>query len=127
MTIKKALLTLPLAFVLSGCIIVSGDHESDWDDNNSSSWKAQQKENRANITRLSLGQDRPQVLSQMGEPNFTEAFTSADGSNYQVLFYRTHHEHGDGQTTKDETTALVFKNDKLIGWGDDALQRLNRN
>ncbi|MCP3674247.1 MAG: DUF3192 domain-containing protein [Gammaproteobacteria bacterium] len=126
MTIKKVLLALPLTLALSGCIIVSGDHEGDWDNNNSN-WKAVQKENLSNITKLSLGQSRSQVLSQMGDPNITEAFTNASGSNYQVLFYRTNHEHSDGQTTKDETTPLVFENDKLIGWGQDALQRLNRN
>lgn len=127
MTIKKVLLTLPLALALSGCVVAIGDHEGDWDDNKSSSWKAEQNKNRTNITKLTLGQNRSEVLSQMGEPNITEAFTSSNGASYQVLFYRTHHEHGDGQTTKDETTALVFENDKLIGWGEDALQRLNKN
>ncbi|MEX2498222.1 MAG: DUF3192 domain-containing protein [Wenzhouxiangellaceae bacterium] len=27
---------------------------------------------------------------------------------------------GDGETTRDETTPLVFANDELIGWGEMA-------
>jgi len=125
MTIKKVLLTLPLAMALSGCIIVAGDHEGEWDDDNSTTnWKQQQNKNRANMTKLQLGQDRNEIVSQMGDPNFTEAFKGENGASYQVLYYRTHREHGDGDTTKDETTAVVFENDKLIGWGNDALQRI---
>jgi hypothetical protein len=41
-----------------------------------------------------------------------------------VLFYRTHRRDGDGVTTKDECTPLVFKNGLLIGWGDAAYQAL---
>jgi outer membrane protein assembly factor BamE (lipoprotein component of BamABCDE complex) len=120
---KKMLLILPLAITLSGCVIVAGD--GDWDDNvNTSNWRAEQNKNRSNITKLSLGQSRTEVLANMGEPSFTEAFRDANDVPYQVLYYRTHREHGDGQTTKDETTALVFENDSLVGWGNDALQRI---
>lgn len=123
MTIKKILLTIPLAMSISGCVIVAGD--GDWhDDDDSSNWQSEQRDNRQNMTKLSLGQDRSDVLAQMGDPTFTEAFKSEDGTPYQILFYRTHREHGDGETTKDETTAVVFENDKLIGWGNDALQRI---
>jgi hypothetical protein len=47
-----------------------------------------------------------------------------DGATYQVLYYRTHRTHSDGETTKDETTPLVFKDSALIGWGMDALARV---
>jgi hypothetical protein len=123
MSIKKALLILPLSLALSGCVIVA---DGDWDDDDytSSNWKAEQKQNRESISNLSLGQERSEIVSLMGAATFTEAFTGENGSGYQILFYRTQREHGDGDTTKDETTPLVFENDKLIGWGNDALQRI---
>jgi len=31
---------------------------------------------------------------------------------YRVLYYRTQRLHADGDTTKDETTPLIFKNEK---------------
>ena len=123
MSIKKALLILPLSLALSGCVIVA---DGDWDDDDytSSNWKAEQKQNRESISNLNLGQERSEIISQMGAATFTEAFTADNGSGYKVLYFRTHREHSDGDTTKDETTPLVFENDKLIGWGEDALQRI---
>ena len=49
---------------------------------------------------------------------------SKDGETVQVLFYRTHHQKSDGKTTKDECTPLVFKQNRLTGWGDKAYQYL---
>ena len=125
MIIKKALLILPLSLALTGCVIVAGGG-GDWDDEDysSSNWRSVQKQNRSHISNLNLGLLRADIITQMGTPPFTEAFTGEKGQDYQVLFYRTHREHGDGETAKDETTALVFENDKLIGWGNDALQRI---
>ena len=122
---KKLLLALPMAFLLSGCIIVSGD--DDWDDDYrvSSSWRSDQNANRRAIAKLNLGESRKDVMETLGDPDFSEAYAGKDGTNYQILYYRTHRTHGDGQTTKDETTPLVFQKDKLIGWGNDAVQRLN--
>ena len=122
MNFKKALLILPLSFALSGCLIVA---DGDWnDDDDTSDWRTTQKANREHISGLNLGEMRSDVISRMGTPAFNEAFTAENGASYQVLFYRTQREHGDGETSKDETTALVFENDKLIGWGNDALQRI---
>ena len=123
MIIKKMIISIALLSLLSGCIIVDGDGEWEgrWDDN--SDWEDNQNKNMNHINNLSLGQDRSAVITQMGTPTFSEAFQGEDGSNFTILFYRTHRAHGDGKTTKDETTPLVFKNDKLIGWGNDALQR----
>lgn len=104
-----------LVLSLSGCIVIGGDH--DWDDE---SWRSQQRENREIISELNIGADRSQVLSKLGAPSFSEAFTK-DGNEYRVLFFRTQHRHSDGDTSKDETTPVVFKNDKLIGWGDEIL------
>ena len=105
-----------LAVFMSGCIVV-GDRDHWHDDND---WRAHQKENREIISTFDIGTSRSQVLTQLGAPDFSEAFQHSD-DDYRVLFYRTQHRHSDGDTTIDETTPLVFKNDRLIGWGEDSL------
>ena len=102
---------------LTGCVVIGG---GDWNDDNRH-WKERQRNNLSVINQLEVNDSRQSILEQLGAPDFSEAF-SKDGDNYRILFYRTHHEHSDGETSKDETTPLVFKNDKLIGWGRDALK-----
>ena len=53
----------------------------------------------------------------------SEAFMD-DGEEVRVLFYRTNHKHSDGETTRDETTPLVFRNDQLVGWGTRVYESL---
>ncbi len=125
MIIKKILTSFVLLSLLSGCIYVHGDGEWDGSWDNSSDWEDTQDDNLRHINRLDLGIERTAVLTKMGSPAFTEAFQDKDGNNITILFYRTHRSHGDGKTTKDETTPLVFKNDKLTGWGNDALQHIH--
>ncbi len=127
MSIKRILISIPLAITLSGCVIAVGDHDFDEDGFNSSGssgWRAIQNSNRSNITELEIGQNRDDVMTKMGKPAFSEAFTHDNGKSYVILFYRTHREHGDGETTKDETTPLVLEDGLLVGWGNDALQRI---
>jgi len=116
----KSLLNLAVAgllmFSLSGCIVVGG---GDWDDHDSD-WQERQRDNQRVINQLEINDSRQSILEQLGAPDFSEAF-SKDGEDYRVLFYRTQHEHSDGETSKDETTPLVFKNNLLVGWGVDAL------
>ena len=114
--ILNTLVVIFLSVSLSGCIVVGG---GDWHDDNKH-WKDRQKSNLSVISQLEINDTRQSILEQLGAPDFSEAFTK-DGDNYRVLFYRTQHEHSDGETSKDETTPLVFKNDQLIGWGHDAL------
>jgi hypothetical protein len=101
--------------LLSGCVVVNG--ESSWHD---SDWKKEQRKNREAIAELQIGMERSQVVSRLGVPDYSEAF-SRDGDEFRVLFFRTRHRHSDGETSRDETTPLVFRNDLLIGWGDDVL------
>ena len=103
---------------LGGCISVNGHHS--WDD---SDWKDSQEVNRKIISELAIGTERSNVLMRLETPSFSEAFVK-DGEEYSVLFYRTHHSKSDGETSKDETTPLIFKNDKLIGWGTDVLSSI---
>lgn len=121
---KKHLLALvvagPLAFGLGGCVIsVDGDgwdgHTVDWED--------REYENRKTIAELELDLGTEQVKARLGVPDFNETLRR-DGETYTVLFYRTQRMHGDGKTTKDECTPLVFKNGALVGWGDTALNRI---
>jgi outer membrane protein assembly factor BamE (lipoprotein component of BamABCDE complex) len=103
---------------LSGCIIV-GDHHDD----RHTGWKAQQEKNRQLISDLEINTSRQAVVSLLGAPEFSEAYTQGT-QEYRVLYYRTHHVESDGDTTKDETTPLVFKNNQLIGWGHNTLAKI---
>ena len=101
--------------LLSGCVVVNG--ESGW---HNSDWQKEQRKNREAIAELQIGMERSQVVSRLGVPEFSEAFTR-DGDEFRVLFFRTRHRHSDGETSRDETTPLIFRNDTLIGWGDNVL------
>ena len=114
--LKLSTLTLLLAS-LGGCISINGSH--DWDGD----WDEDQQTNRKYISELSLGTQRSAVLLKLDTPSYSEAFIK-DGEEYSVLFYRTHHVSSDGDTTKDETTPLIFKNDQLMGWGQEVLGSL---
>lgn len=112
---------------LSGCVVNVGDGESGWD--NSESWEKVQDKNRQNLSRLNLGMTKDQVNLVMGEADFNEAYlTKATDSQpekaVQVLFYRTQHVHSDGKTTKEECTPVVFRDSKLVGWGETAYQNM---
>ncbi len=116
---NRKILLVVAVFLLNGCVIVAGDR--DWD---SEDWKERQGLNREHISELTLSMNRIDVIEKMGVPNFSEALIKG-GQEYRVLYYRTQRTKSDGETSKDETTPLVFKNDKLIGWGAEALKHLD--
>ena len=107
--IRLCLIAL-LPLVATGCIYVDGEHVD-------SSWRKDQRNNREAISRLEIGSPRSAVLAELGSPDDSEAF-NRDGEEIRVLFYRTQRRHSDGETTRDETTPLVFENGLLVGWGD---------
>ncbi len=115
-TLLSTAIAAAISISLSGCVIVAPDH----DYGSQSDWQKTQQENLKHISQLSLNTSRQSVLDKLGAPNISEAFDK-NGKTYQVLYYRTQHRHSDSQTTKDETTPLVFLNDQLIGWGEQAL------
>ncbi|NMH64640.1 DUF3192 domain-containing protein [Shewanella salipaludis] len=86
------------------------------------SWEDRQAYNQQKLMELTLGQELKDVKSILGKADFTEA-KSVQNANLQVLFYRTHHEKSDGVTTKDECTPLLFKDNKLIAWGQDTYEQ----
>ncbi len=83
-------------------------------------WDEREGYNRQYIATLKLDTvSIDLIFKELGNPDITEA-KKADSSNFQVLFYRTQHRKSDGITTQDECTALLFKNDILIGIGESA-------
>lgn len=119
---KKSLLVMAAALplLLSGCVVsVGGDDDNNWH----SDWHETARENRDKISNLETGMSLQNVKRKMGVAEYNELYQK-DGAEYQVLFYRTRHVTSDGITTKDECTALVFKNGSLFGFGDKAYQEL---
>lgn len=104
---------------LSACVYIDGERVD------SSDWRDEQRENRVGISDLAIGMERAQVVAKLGAPADSEAFTR-EGEEVRVLFYRTQHKRSDGETTRDETTPLVFENDRLVGWGSSVYEDLRR-
>ena len=99
-----------LTLAAAGCVYIDGEHVDDND------WREEQRDNRALISQLDVGMERDAVVQRLGVPADSEAF-DLNGDQIRVLFYRTRHKHSDGDTTRDETTPLVFRDDVLVGWG----------
>ncbi|MBW8185857.1 DUF3192 domain-containing protein [Shewanella nanhaiensis] len=85
-------------------------------------WEDRQEYINAKLTEISLGQSITQIKSLLGKADFSEAKVTNENA-IQVLFYRTHHKKSDGETTKDECTPLLFKDEKLIAWGEGTYQQ----
>ncbi|MGS0726119.1 DUF3192 domain-containing protein, partial [Shewanella sp. 0m-11] len=100
-----------VAFV--AVIMVSYDPSPDEMD-----WEDRQAYNKALMNEVIIGQTIEEIKTLFGKADFTEAKIS-DEQSLQVLFYRTHHKTSDGETSKEECTPLLFKQGKLIAWGED--------
>ncbi len=110
-----------LSLGLSGCVIsVDGDGEF----GHQSDWRNAEQTNRKHISRLQQDISYDNILNRMGIADFNEFYAKGDDT-YQVLYYRTQLIDGDGVTTKDECTPLVFKNSALLGWGETAYNAIN--
>lgn len=110
------LLTLAALLMLGGCVIAV--NTDDWE--HEDGWKARQKENERVISRLQIGDLKSEIRDELGRPDFNESFIR-EGQTYTVLYYRTRHLSHDGETTRDETTPLVFVDNELVGWGESAV------
>ncbi len=120
---KKTLLAIALSSVLlSGCVI-SIDDDRDFDSASSMSWSELEAENRSKISRLDIGDSLSSVRDMLGVPDFNELMKKGD-KEYRVLYFRTQRREGDGATTKDECTPVIFVDGILQGIGDESLDIL---
>ena len=62
--------------------------------------------------------EKSTVIDYLGPPDITEA-KQVNDDIIQVMFYRTRKIKGDGITTKDECSPLLFRNGLLIAMGDN--------
>ena len=87
-------------------------------------WEDREAFNREYIATLSLDKNltREQIIEFLGAPDINEA-KQINQAEVQVMFYRTQHMKSDSKTTKDECTPLLFKNGKLIAWGEGAYEQ----
>ena len=100
-----------ITFLSTGCIYVNGEKI------NVDDWRESQVTQREAISRLQLGQGLDAITGELGTPVDSEAFFDGD-AEVKVLFYRTRRAHADGETTRDEMTPLVFRDNVLVGWGE---------
>lgn len=89
----------------------------------SQDWEERELTNRRAVQQLKLGENLDNITNTMGTADFNEIVLSGE-NKFNVLFYRTHRREGDGITTKDECTPLVFENQVLVGWGNDFFNSL---
>ncbi|MFA6378470.1 MAG: DUF3192 domain-containing protein [Candidatus Omnitrophota bacterium] len=100
-------------------------------------------ENRASLTKLSIGMAKEDALKVMGSDpkkgNFIEGHAVIEnpyksetvqgvGETFEVYYYLTNPFEDRGgwfktDITYDELTPLLFKNGFLAGWGDDFLKK----
>ena len=73
--------------------------------------------NFENSAKLRVGMTKEQVLAIMGKP-LDAVFAKPD-----VWYYYIETRWHDGQETIDECMPLVFKADKLAGWGNEYYSR----
>jgi len=96
------------------------------DDPDQMTWEDRQAFNKRFINDLSIdGQiQKAYIIESLGSPDITEA-KHVENKAFQVMFYRTQHQQSDGITTKDECTPLLFKDGRLIAWGNGAYEQFN--
>ncbi|MDD3886928.1 MAG: DUF3192 domain-containing protein [Victivallaceae bacterium] len=80
------------------------------------SWtpEGQIADNVENSKRLRVGMTKIQVLDIMGEPLTDEEYCTPN-----VWYYYIRVVWADGLRTEDECMPLVFRDGKLIGWGNE--------
>ncbi|WP_338592411.1 DUF3192 domain-containing protein [Shewanella khirikhana] len=108
---------LATTLALGGCVVNVKDGNDAYQD-----WQQVEQQNREHLSRLSLGMAKADALTLMGRADFHEAW-SDNGKEVQVFYFRTNRIHGDGTTTKEECTPVVFHNNRLVGWGATALAK----
>lgn len=94
------------------------------DDPSKMIWNDREAYNHKYISQLNMqtGLTQQQLIEKLGGPDITEA-EMVGNNTYQLMYYRTKREISDGITTKQECTALLFKNNQLVALAEQAVQQ----
>lgn len=94
------------------------------DDPSKMIWNDREAYNHKYISQLDTqrGLTQQQLIEKLGGPDITEA-EMVGNNTYQLMYYRTKRDISDGITTKQECTALLFKNQQLIALAEQAVQQ----
>jgi hypothetical protein len=91
--------------------------------------------NQSKMVKLSVGMSKNDVIALMGNqtaetrdgivnnPWTVESTVGKDGVQYEALYYITRTNPPFTPVRKSLATAIVLKGDKVIGWGEDGLER----
>tara|TARA_Y100000034_G_scaffold133296_1_gene198379 strand:+ start:417 stop:860 length:444 start_codon:yes stop_codon:yes gene_type:complete len=122
---KKVIFRILLALAAYGVFVLLVVNF--YDDNPANmKWEDREAFNRQYIAKLKLDEFTfEQALESLGSPDITEA-KKVDGTNYQVMFYRTQHVKSDGITTQEECTPLLFTDGQLTAIGNIAYEQFTQ-
>jgi outer membrane protein assembly factor BamE (lipoprotein component of BamABCDE complex) len=124
---------IPL-LLLSACHTTA---DSSGDDAKRISYATLLSENQINILKISPGQTKQQVMDIMGSSQarvkstfitnpFKQEFFSVDKVDYEILYYLTRRYPAYTAIKVSQATAIVLKNGKVVGLGDEAVQKAKR-
>jgi hypothetical protein len=94
--------------------------------------------NQAKLAHISLGISKENVVALMGtntadthdgivnNPWTVEGFVDNSNARYEVLYYVTRTNQPFTPIRKSLTTPIVIKDNKVVGWGNDALERISK-
>lgn len=124
---KRLYTTFTVILFVLGCTAIAADEPSQ----KVIRYKELLTHNQESIAKLALGMSKEDVIALMGSdsaktkngmvlnPVRIEVFTSGD-DKFEKMFYVTSAHHMFGTVNDSQTTPIVLKNGKVIGWGRDA-------
>lgn len=93
--------------------------------------------NQTKLVHMSLGMSKKEVIALMGtntadtndgivnNPWTVEGFVDDANARYEVLYFVTRPNQPFTPVRKSLTTPVVIKDNKVVGWGNDALERVS--
>jgi Protein of unknown function (DUF3192) len=129
----RALSTVIVALVLFGCS--SGTARRDAGVEGQLTLAELAASNQAGLVKLSVGMSRKEVISLMGSktaktpdgvvnnPWTVETSVGKDGAQYEALYYIIRKNQPFTPVRKSLATAIVFRNGKVVSWGENAFDR----
>ena len=128
----RALTTVVVALVLFAC---SGTSRRDASLEGHLTLAELAASNQSKLVQLSVGMSKRDVISLMGNqtsktpdgivnnPWTVEASVGKDGAQYEALYYVTRKNEPFMPVRKSLATAIVIRDGKVVGWGENALER----